>query len=118
MTIKRSPQLTNQNVNLPLTTLYELPNILTPDESTELLKSLEHEYYREWCPEGYDRRHRVQRYSTLGNENVPTSNAKCNGTVGSVDHDDDHDRVGEDGGGDRKKSMEDVFGWIFDRILS
>ena len=123
MTNKRSPQLTNQNVHLPLSTLYELPNILTPDESTELLKSLEHEYYREWCPEGYDRRHRVQRYSTLGNENVPTSNAKCNSTDGSsVDHDDDdHDcRVGEDGdsSGDKKKSMEDVFGWIFDRILS
>jgi len=58
----QSPQLTNQKANLPLDTLYEIPNILTTSEKDELTKAIDKQYYRQWAPEGYDRRHRVQRY--------------------------------------------------------
>lgn len=87
----RSPQLTNPKVNLPLDTICELPNILSEEEAADLVKAIDGQYYREWCPEGFDRRHRVQRYSSSDKNSL---------------------------GNNDEKSMEDVFGWIFDRIIS
>lgn len=92
----RSPQLTNPKVNLPLQTLCEIPSILTEEEASKLSKAIDGEYYRAWCPEGYDRRHRVQRYSSE-NEN------ESHGGYDVVE--------------DSVVSMEEAFGWIFDRIV-
>lgn len=86
----RSPQLTNPKANLPLETLLELPNILSEEEAADLVKAIDGQYYREWGPEGFDRRHRVQRYSSSENCHEKNDNV----------------------------AMEGVFGWIFDRIVS
>lgn len=90
-----SPQLTNRKANLPLNTLYEIPNILTSSEKDELTKAIDKQYYRQWAPEGYDRRHRVQRYVSTDND------SKSN-----IDNDEE------------ESSTEEVFGWLFDRIAS
>ncbi|KAL7534376.1 hypothetical protein ACHAXR_005829 [Thalassiosira sp. AJA248-18] len=86
----RSPQLSNPNANLPLHTLYEIPKIISGDEAAALIKAIDKQYYREWCPEGYDRKNNVQRYSSID---------ECDGDSETV-------------------SMEEAFGWIFDRIVS
>ncbi len=85
----QSPQLTNLKVNLPSDTLFEFPNILSEEEAADLVKAIDGQHYRGWGPEGFDRRHRVQRYSS-------SDSTHGNGEV----------------------SMEDAFGWIFDRIVS
>jgi hypothetical protein len=91
----RSPQLSNPKANVPRDTLIELPNILSEEEASNLVKAIDGQYHREWCPEGFDRRHRVQRYSSSLN------------SISSTTH-----------GENDKVSMEEVFGWIFDRIVS
>mmetsp|Transcript_32773 Transcript_32773/g.73712 ORF Transcript_32773/g.73712 Transcript_32773/m.73712 type:complete len:641 (+) Transcript_32773:56-1978(+) len=85
---RRKPRRSNPGLSLSRDTLFELPGIVSPDEAEELIRAINNETYRQWSPEGYDRRNRVQRFAPLG-------------------------RV--DAG---KKSMEDVFGWIFDRIAA
>lgn len=85
---RRKPRRSNPGLSLSRDTLFELPGIVSPDEAEELIRAINNETYRQWSPEGYDRRNRVQRFAPL-------------------------DRV--DAG---KKSMEDVFGWIFDRIAA
>jgi hypothetical protein len=85
----RSPQLTNPKVNLPPNTLVEFPSIVSEEEAADLVKAIDGQYYRGWGPEGFDRRHRVQRYSSSGSTHE-------NGEL----------------------SMEGAFGWVFDRIVS
>mmetsp|Transcript_22799 Transcript_22799/g.54952 ORF Transcript_22799/g.54952 Transcript_22799/m.54952 type:complete len:708 (+) Transcript_22799:94-2217(+) len=98
----RSPQITNRQAVLPLNTLCEIPNILNDEEAGDLIKAIDKQYYREWCPEGYDRRHRVQRYTSL-------DDGCSSGKLGDSETGDD---------GDDRESMEEVFGWVFDRIAS
>lgn len=43
--------------------LYEIPNILSTDDADKLSNAIDNQHYGEWCPEGFDRRNRVQRYS-------------------------------------------------------
>ena len=97
--VMRNPKLSNPNANLSINSLYEIPNIVSNEESVELIKALDNQYYREWTPEGYDRRHRVQRYCDVSSENdgdILRNNARS-----------------EEG----KVSMEEAFGWIFDRFV-
>eukprot|EP00986_Skeletonema_menzelii_P014435 scaffold9570_cov151-Skeletonema_menzelii.AAC.3 len=43
--------------------LYETPNVLSAEEADKLSNAIDNQHYGEWCPEGFDRRNRVQRYS-------------------------------------------------------
>ena len=91
------PQVTNPTANIIPNTLCEIPNILTDDEASNLAKSIDNQYYRQWSPEGYDRRNRTQRYSYL----------------------DDKKEEGKDSNNDDgKESMEEVFGWLIDRFIA
>lgn len=91
----RGPRSTNPKADLPLRALRELPDVLSDDEAAALAHAIDRQRYRDWCWEGYDRRHRVQRY------------ASSDGGGGV-------DGAGEGGGA----STEEAFGWIFDRIAS
>lgn len=46
-----------------MNSLYKIPNILSADEADKLSNAIDNQHYGEWCPEGFDRRNRVQRYS-------------------------------------------------------
>ena len=43
--------------------LHEIPNVLSAEEADTLSNAIDNQHYGEWCPEGFDRRNRVQRYS-------------------------------------------------------
>lgn len=95
----RRPILSNPNVTFsaknPISddgnVLCEVPNLLTKEEADKLVHSLDNGLFgKEWSPEGYDRRHKVQRYYPPSNET-------------SLDSD---------------VSTEATFGWIFDRLVS
>uniref|UniRef100_A0A7S2LZV4 Uncharacterized protein n=1 Tax=Skeletonema marinoi TaxID=267567 RepID=A0A7S2LZV4_9STRA len=43
--------------------LHEIPNVLSAEEADKLSNAIDNQHFREWCPEGFDRRNRVQRYS-------------------------------------------------------
>ncbi len=43
--------------------LYEIPNVLSTEDADKLSNAIDNQHYGEWCPEGFDRRNRVQRYS-------------------------------------------------------
>lgn len=43
--------------------LYEVANLLSVEEADRLSNAINNEHHGKWCPEGYDRRNRVQRYS-------------------------------------------------------
>ena len=67
----RRPILSNPNVTFsaknPISddgnVLCEVPNLLTKEEADKLVHSLDNGLFgKEWSPEGYDRRHKVQRY--------------------------------------------------------
>lgn len=83
----RCPQLTNPKVSLHLDTLFEIPQIISGEEADDLVKAIDGQHYRNWCPEGFDRRHRTQRYSSF-------------------------DPINSHG-----NSMDEVFGWLYDRIV-
>ena len=84
---RRRPHHSSPGLSLSRDTLFELPGVVSSDEAEDLIRGIDSESYRQWSPEGYDRRNRVQRFAPS-------------------------DRVGAG------KSMEDVFGWVFDRIAA
>ena len=43
--------------------LHEIPNVLSAEEADKLSNAIDNQHFGEWCPEGFDRRNRVQRYS-------------------------------------------------------
>ena len=86
-TNRRRPRHSNPGLRLSRDSLFELPGIVSSDEAEDLIRGIDNETYRQWSPEGYNRRNRVQRFAPL-------------------------DRV------DAGKSMEDVFGFVFDRIAA
>ena len=43
--------------------LYATPNVISAEEAEKLRNEIDNCHYGEWCPEGFDRRNRVQRYS-------------------------------------------------------
>lgn len=43
--------------------LQELSNLLSTEEADRLSNAIDNQHYGKWCPEGFDRRNRVQRYS-------------------------------------------------------
>ncbi|KAL9180117.1 hypothetical protein ACHAXT_008087 [Thalassiosira profunda] len=105
-TSARAPRLSNPQVHLPLHTLCELPNVVTAEEAAALVKVIDNQHHGQWCPEGYDRRHRVQRYSS-GDDGGDTSRSDADGEEGS-----------DAGEAAAASKMEDAFGWIFERIAS
>ncbi|KAL7540619.1 hypothetical protein ACHAWF_006735 [Thalassiosira exigua] len=93
---QRVPRLSNPKTALSLQTLCEIPNIISERESDHLVKAINS---RDWYPEGYDRRHRVQRYSSLEVDEDNRSGAKADADGGT-------------------EIIEELFGRIFDRIVA
>lgn len=49
--------------NLRINGLYEATNVLSAEEADMLSNAIDNQHFGKWCPEGFDRRNRVQRYS-------------------------------------------------------
>ena len=112
----RCPQLTNPNVKLPINSLYEIPSLLSDHEANVLIKDIDAQNYSvEWRPEGYDRRHRVQRYLSSSSFSLSTSAKaiKAKEMIQGVQTKEEKESVDDD-----DNVMEKAFGWIFDRIIS
>ena len=135
---RRSPRLTIDAISssaiLPTSELFEFPNLISEYEASSLVRAIDGQVHGGvWRPEGYDRRHRVQRY--------PSSSSSLEEERGEEEEEEEQEeeQQGEekegqqegadiDGWGDRRRArgsttsssssaMEDAFGWIFDRIV-
>lgn len=113
----RQPTLTNPLVHFPIQTLFELPNLITDEEATRLIHALDKAHFgKEWTNEGFDRRHRVQRYHYRHGHRHCDSDAGSEATHTNENFRGEHD--GEEEHHPPPPSVEESFGWIFDRILS
>mmetsp|Transcript_29421 Transcript_29421/g.59354 ORF Transcript_29421/g.59354 Transcript_29421/m.59354 type:complete len:343 (-) Transcript_29421:27-1055(-) len=122
----RQPTLTNPLVHFPIQTLFELPNLITDEEATRLIHALDKGHFgKEWTNEGFDRRHRVQRYHYRHGRR---RRRRCDSDAGSAATHANENRRSNSANEEEEEqeeehpppppSVEESFGWIFDRMLS
>jgi len=122
----RQPTLTNPLVHFPIQTLFELPNLITDEEATRLIHALDKGHFgKEWTNEGFDRRHRVQRYHYRRRRR---RRRRCDSDAGSAATHANENRRSNSANEEEEEqeeehpppppSVEESFGWIFDRMLS